>query len=260
MRADLACDHGSSVFCLGPPRRAPAESRAKRGSGFFQNLSQSFEFLTGANNPDETLPQHGPRLMQAVISATKGRRPGGASLMVESATATGSHKLTRYQTVLYLLLAVAVFHVVYWNILVVQRPDLIAAAVTISVVAVLILFGVWVQSAIVSFAGVIWMLFWAGTIIWPVVSSERFSVLLVILAALILSDRGIMSTQRFRTEFSYERQHQPKYKRCLKRVASGAVFAGLVISTILLTTFAILALCCNGARARFVWASVPIVG
>ena len=179
---------------------------------------------------------------------------------MESAIAIGSYKLTRYQTVLYLLLTVAVFHVIYWSILVVQRPDLITAAVTISVVALLILFGVWVQSVIVSFVGVMWVFVWAGTIVWLVVSSERFSVILVILAALNLVAAGEMLTQGFRTEFAYERQHQPKYKLYLKRVALGAVLACLVMTTILLTTYAVLTRCCYGARGLFVWASAPIVG
>ena len=151
---------------------------------------------------------------------------------MKSAIAHGSYRLTRYRTVLFLLLTVAVFHGVYWSILVVQRPDLITTAVTISVVAFLILFGIWVQSVIVSFVGVMWMLVWAGTIIWPVVSSERFSVLLVFLAALNLVAAGVMLTQRFRTEFPYEPQHQPKYKLYLKRVVLGVVLVCLVTATI----------------------------
>jgi len=151
---------------------------------------------------------------------------------MESAIAPGSYRLTRYRTVLFLLLTVAVFHVIYWGILVAQRPNLATTAVKISVVAFLTLFGVWVQSVIVSFVGVMWMLVWAGTIIWPVVSSERFSVFLVFLAALNLVATAEMLTQRFRTEFAYERQHQSKYKLYLKRVVLGAVLVCLVTATI----------------------------
>ena len=146
------------------------------------------------------------------------------------------NKLTRYQTVLYLLLTVAVLQAIWGSIIVVQQSNLTTPAITISVVAFLILFGVWVQSVIVSFVGLMWMLVWVGALIWPVVSSPQpfkmLFVILVILAALNLVTAGIMLTKKFRTEFAYERRHQPKYKLYLKQVVFGAVLVCVVIATI----------------------------
>jgi hypothetical protein len=143
-------------------------------------------------------------------------------------------KLNHYKTALYLSLVVALSNFVGWGLIVSQNPRLSTHTIMIFAVPFLIFFGLWVQSVIACSVGVLWMLFWAGTLVWQLLSSRPSltTVFFVASAALNLLTAGVMLTRKFRTEFSYEREHQPKYKVYLKRFVFGAVVVAMLIATL----------------------------
>lgn len=146
-------------------------------------------------------------------------------------------KLTSYKTGLCLSFVVALTNFVGWGFIFFQSPHLATrvSVILIFAVSLLFCFGVWVQSVIACSIGVLWLVVWSGALVWPLFSSPLNSavvaVYFVISAALNLLTAGIMLSKNFRTEFSYEREHQPKYKLHLKRLVFGAVVVAMLIAT-----------------------------
>ena len=119
------------------------------------------------------------------------------------------NKLTYYRTAFYLSLVVALTPNLFgWWLLI--PGSFTRKYVAIFVNLLLISFGLWVQSVVVSSIGLLYMLVWAGALIWPVASQAVFpqsnfklllAVFFVISAALDSSDhRDNNLTKKFRTE------------------------------------------------------------
>jgi asparagine N-glycosylation enzyme membrane subunit Stt3 len=150
--------------------------------------------------------------------------------------------LPGYRTALNLSIVIALISLVGWSFILADSRDLEWRYIAICIIPFLIAFGLWVQSVIVSSLAVLWMLFWAGALARPVVfdfprvSEPRRTVPLaaffLICAILsLLTAAIIFLSKKFRTEFTYERKHQPKYKTYLRWPVFSALIAAMLIAT-----------------------------
>ena len=94
------------------------------------------------------------------------------------------------------------------------------------------------------FLGAIWLVLWAGALLWPFISSgiaplisrPKFLTMLasfyVFSAALSLLIAGILLlSKKFATEFAYERKHLPRYKTFLKWSFGGVAILSIIIAS-----------------------------
>ena len=151
--------------------------------------------------------------------------------------------LPGYRTALNLSIVIALINLAGWGFILADSRDLEWRDIAICIIPFLIAFGLWVQSVIVSSLAVLWMLFWAGALARPVVfdfprvSEPRRTVPLaaffLICAILNLLTAAILFlSKKFRTEFTYERKHQPKYKLYLRWSFSALIGAAIIATFI----------------------------
>jgi hypothetical protein len=93
------------------------------------------------------------------------------------------------------------------------------------------------------FLGAIWLVLWAGALLWPLISSgiapliswQKYLTMLasfyVFSTALSLLIAGILFSKKFATEFAYERKHLPRYKTFLKWSFGGVAILAMIIAS-----------------------------
>jgi len=152
-----------------------------------------------------------------------------------------------YRTALYLSIINALINTLVWNHLVVYSqgdPLLSSHSLIFYVIFLAIPFGLWLGSPVARFLGAIWLVFWAGALLWPLISSgiaplisrPKFLTMLasfyVFSAALSLLIAGILLlSKKFATEFAYERKHLPRYKTFLKWSFGGVAILAMIIAS-----------------------------
>jgi hypothetical protein len=150
-----------------------------------------------------------------------------------------------YRTALYLSIVNALINTSVWNHLVVYSQDdplLSSHSLIFYVIFLAIPFGLWLGSPVARFLGAIWLVFWAGALLWPLISSgiaplisrPKFLTMLayVFSAALCLLIAGILLlSKKFATEFAYERKHLPRYKTILKWSFGGVAILAIIIAS-----------------------------
>ena len=155
-------------------------------------------------------------------------------------------KLSDYRTALWLATAIALSNLIGWSAIAFHDPHMTKQSVTACAVLVAIPFGLWVQSNLVRYLGAIWLIVWAGALIWPLVSSgiapfinrPGQTILLLIFYSIsavlsLLTAAILLLSKKFATEFSYERERQPKYKTYLKWSVFVAIIAAMLIATLI---------------------------
>ena len=152
-----------------------------------------------------------------------------------------------YRTTLYLSIVNALINTLVWNHLVFysQYDPLLSSSHSLIfyVIFLAIPFGLWLGSPVARFLGAIWLVLWAGALLWPFISSgiaplisrPKFLTMLasfyVFSAALSLLIAGILLlSKKFATEFAYERKHLPRYKTFLKWSFGVAIVAMIIAS------------------------------
>src|SRR5262249_52102743 len=107
--------------------------------------------------------------------------------------------------------------------------------------ALLIPFGLWLQSSLVRYGGAAFMLFVAGALIWPMVSTSMalahrqpvLALLFIATAVLnLVTAVLLLLSRKFADEFARERKHQPSYKIYLRRGLFTGTIAAMVIVTL----------------------------
>ena len=153
-----------------------------------------------------------------------------------------------YRSALYLSIVNALINTLVWNQLVFysQYDPLLSSSHSLIfyVIFLAIPFGLWLGSPVALFLGAIWLLLWAGVLLWPLISSgiapliswQKFLTMLawfyVFSAALSLLIAGILLlSKKFATEFAYERKHLPRYKTFLKWSFGGVAFLAMIIAS-----------------------------
>jgi hypothetical protein len=137
--------------------------------------------------------------------------------------------LGSYRSVLYLTSAIALI-----ELIMIVAFDVPNSVVIRFLMALIIVFGIWVQSIIIRYLGAAWLTFAAASAFWPLFVADRI-VVDVWLIALITT--GVLSlvtafilvfSKNFSAEFTHEREVQPKYKGHLRWILF-AVIAGLAV-------------------------------
>ena len=151
-----------------------------------------------------------------------------------------------YRTALYLSVVNALINTLVWNHLVFYSQDPLRSSHSLIfyVIFLAIPFGLWLGSPVARFLGAIWLVFWAGALLWPLISSgitllisrPKFLTILasfyVFSAALSLLIAGILLlSKKFATEFAYERKHLPRYKTFLKWSFGGVAILSIIIAS-----------------------------
>lgn len=150
--------------------------------------------------------------------------------------------LNHYRTAFALSIAAALINCLLWAVVLSHRPEAHSSMITVSAISILIPFGLWVQSGFARVAGAVFLLIIAGSLIWPLVSSgvamlirlPSLTVLYIFAALFNLVTAGVLLfSRKFRVEFVFEREHQPKYKRYVKWSLGIAIIAGMIIATLI---------------------------
>ncbi len=126
---------------------------------------------------------------------------------------------TRYQTAFYLSILSGVITFILF--------DIVFRAATPAIyffgLPLAIPFGLWVKSNFVRGLGAVYLVIVAGSLLWPVVSSNfvlnrlPLAALYIFLAGINLLIAGILLlSKQFAIEWAKERDQQPKYKRYLR--------------------------------------------
>jgi hypothetical protein len=155
-------------------------------------------------------------------------------------------KLGGYRTALWLAIAVALTNLVGWSAVALYNPHFTNQAVGICTASFAILFGLWTQYSFIRYLGAIWMVVWAGALIWPLVSSgaapfiNRPGQTIPLLAFYsvsavlnLLTGAILLLSKRFATEFAHEREHRPKYKMYLNWLLLTAVVLAMLVATVI---------------------------
>lgn len=149
-------------------------------------------------------------------------------------------KFGSYRTALYLSIAVALTNCVGWGLIAFHQRGVTERVLPMLVILLLIPIGLWLTSNLARYGGAVFMVVWAGSMIWPVLSSGMvfqatrvpltlfylFSAALSLLTAAIL-----VLSKKFATEFADEQKHGPKYKNYLWFGLLIAIFASMIIAT-----------------------------
>lgn len=142
--------------------------------------------------------------------------------------------LSRYKAALYLSSAAALATCLLDDLLFPQR----GGSIVFCPIALLIPFGLWLQSSLARYGGAAFMLLVAGALISPLLRMVLYkhqpllALLFVITAGLNLLAAGVLVfSERFRVEFAEERKHQPAYKVYLKW-SLVAVIAAMLLATV----------------------------
>ena len=118
------------------------------------------------------------------------------------------------------LLAINLAVLIYVN----SRSSMYVGAATIyTAAAALVALGVWLQSRIARYAGAAWCLLSVAPAIWSMLTGRMVwstGLLWIIpVGALSLAiGFALILSKRFATEFSEERDRQPKYKKALRKI------------------------------------------
>jgi hypothetical protein len=156
-------------------------------------------------------------------------------------------KLGGYQTALWLAIANALINLVGWSAIDFQYSHhLTTQVITVCAVSLAIPIGLWLQSNLIRYLGAVWMVVWAGALIWPLVSSGAVpfvnrpeqTILLMIFfscSALLnlLTAEILVFSEKFAKEFSGEREHQPRYKKYFKWSVLATVIVAMVTATVI---------------------------
>jgi hypothetical protein len=142
-----------------------------------------------------------------------------------------------YRLGLYLTSAIALSEFVLFLYLVSFSFEA-ANRATIRVIAALaIVFGLWVLSNVARYVGAIWFLISVGSVIWPLVASDKIVFgagliwALVVGALSLTASWLLLLSKQFGNEFAYQRETQPKYKRTLRAVAIVVVVVLAIVAT-----------------------------
>jgi hypothetical protein len=144
-------------------------------------------------------------------------------------------KLGHYKAALYLSVAAALATCVLWGLIFPQRQGNIAYCI----IALLIPFGLWLQSSFARYGGAAFMLLVAGSLIWPMLSTslavahrQPLLALLFVITALLnlLTAAILLLSRKFATEFA-DRKNQPKYKTYLRYGLLAVIIGAVVIAT-----------------------------
>jgi hypothetical protein len=142
-----------------------------------------------------------------------------------------------YEAALYLSSAAALATCLLWALIFPQR----GGSIIFCAIALLIPFGLWVQSRIARYGGVAFMMLFAGALIWPLLTGNMsvasrqplLAVLFLITAALNLLAAGVLVfSKRFGVEFAEERKRQPAYKVYLKRSVAAVAIVAMLLATV----------------------------
>jgi hypothetical protein len=155
-------------------------------------------------------------------------------------------KIGDYRTALGFAIAIAFTNLVGWSAIAFHNSYFTKQAITVCALSLAIPFGLWVQSNMVRYIGAVWMIVFAGGLIWPLVSSgtapfinrpgQTIPLLLFysFVAILNLLTSGILLlSKKFAMEFASEQEHQPKYKKYLKWLVLVAIVAAMLIATLM---------------------------
>jgi dolichyl-phosphate-mannose--protein O-mannosyl transferase len=154
--------------------------------------------------------------------------------------ALGAEPMSRYhyRAALYLSTLVALTTLAIWSFIAFRNPPIATRSIQVVATSVIIPFGVWIGSNFVRYVGAALLVFWAGALIWPLISSgvdpDRLplQLLFVLSACLCLATAWLLLLSRkFRTEFAEEQKQQPKYKTYRKGLLYAAI-AAMVIATL----------------------------
>jgi hypothetical protein len=104
--------------------------------------------------------------------------------------------------------------------------------------AMVILFGIWVQSGVVRYLGALWLVVTLGLIVWAVLS-HRYGLWnfwfagVWIVGSLHLATLWILLlSRRFSVEFAHLRDTQPVYKKILRRLSDAVLIIATTAATL----------------------------
>ena len=104
-------------------------------------------------------------------------------------------------------------------------------------IALIILFGLWIQSNIARYLGAIWFLILVASVIWPLFTLDKVNLNFVVILFLVSSALSLfvsytlLLSKQFTTEFLHERETQPKYKKHLGKIFIVVAVLAAVIAT-----------------------------
>lgn len=145
--------------------------------------------------------------------------------------------LSHYRLAVYLTLAIALIECVVHLQMVFLNNRLAEGVVVRVIFPLVILFGLWIQSKVIRYVGAVWLIFAAGSVIWPLVASKGLVlsfplILLLIVAVLDLVAAYLMLLSKsFSSEFARLRETQPKYKSTIRTGVLVVIVIVAVIAT-----------------------------
>jgi hypothetical protein len=137
---------------------------------------------------------------------------------------TTARTLSYYKATVYLIAAIAltkfigILYVLYRDFATAEQLAPLATA------HLVILFGLWIGSHFVRYAGAIWLLVVAGGMTWPLFDDRQivfWPAVAWVAVLVVLSVAAcwlLLISKRFAAEFGYRRRTQPAYKTILRRV------------------------------------------
>jgi hypothetical protein len=146
--------------------------------------------------------------------------------------------LASYRAVLFLTSAIALIELAIFLYLASFSFEAASRAIIRVVMALGIVFGIWVQSNIIRYLAALWLVISGASVFWPLISIERFvisvpSILFLVAGTLSLVAAPMLVFSRtFSQEFSREREMQPAYKKTLWKAALVVVLVAIVVATL----------------------------
>jgi len=141
--------------------------------------------------------------------------------------------MSHYRLALYLTSAVALLEALLVASISSFDVALARSASVRPFVAVVIVFGLWVQSKIARYLGVAWYVLMIVSVVWALPSARVWSVtlaLFLVVSLLQLAGAGILLlSKEFAREFAEQREKQPFYKKQLAVCGAIAVIAVIVV-------------------------------
>jgi hypothetical protein len=142
-----------------------------------------------------------------------------------------------YRLALYLTTAIALTWLVLFLYLLSFSFEAANRAVIFVALPLAVLCGLWLGSNLARYVGAVWFLVSVGAVMWPLVMGDKIVfwpgvVWGVVLGALSLSAFWLLVlSKRFASEFAYQRETLPPWKRMLRRIALGVIIVAAVIAT-----------------------------
>jgi len=146
--------------------------------------------------------------------------------------------LSHYRLAVYLTSAIALIECIILLQMVLLGTGLAWGAIVRVILALLIVFGLWVQSKVIRYAGAVWLIFAAGSVIWPLVASKglvlSFMLILLLIASVLdlVAAYLLLFSKTFSSEFARLRETQPKYKSTIRTVILIVIVIAAVAATL----------------------------